>query len=367
MFEPSKIIQLQKANAILKLDNISNNKIVFVYSAPKVGSTSIVTSLRLFCANSISIIHIHDEEMLKVLGHIDGITVNEIILYNKFLNKDVYVIDVYRSPIERKISTFFEKIANFHFNNTDEAVNKYNINRIITRFNNIFNHIATGDHFIDVYNIPIPDSFDFTNKYLLVEHNGIKYIKLRLVDSYNWNSIFKSILGINIVIVKDYETSNKTIKDIYKLFKETYKIPNNLLCNIIKCKYFNYYYTPNEKEQYYNYWRAKSTHDVVTYTDEQYALYNSITLENSHIDYIQLDHYLDDGCLCKACSLKRIELRNKILRGDTNNITKIVHEKAKNELIKQNNINTINAINLISLVRNNSRKNLTRDMKLINR
>jgi hypothetical protein len=37
----------------------------------------------------------------------------------------VYVIDVYRSPIERKMSEFFEKIADMHFNTTEENLNNY--------------------------------------------------------------------------------------------------------------------------------------------------------------------------------------------------------------------------------------------------
>ena len=102
-----KMSLLSSVNDILNINKFPHNKLIFVYSAPKVGSTSIVSSLRIFGTDKFSIIHIHDEEMLKVLGHINGITINEIILYNKHLGKDVYVIDVYRSPIERKISAFF--------------------------------------------------------------------------------------------------------------------------------------------------------------------------------------------------------------------------------------------------------------------
>jgi hypothetical protein len=116
--------ELEKVNELLNIKK-NNNKLIFIYSEPKVGSTSIVTSLRIFCSNKYSIIHIHDETMLKVFTHIDNVSVNEIILYNKYLNKEIYVIDVYRSPIERKISAYFEKIGAYHFNNTDENINKY--------------------------------------------------------------------------------------------------------------------------------------------------------------------------------------------------------------------------------------------------
>ena len=69
------------------------------------------------------------------------IEINEIILYNKHIGRDVNVIDVYRSPIERKISAYFEKIGAHHFNNRDEIVNTYNVNKVINRFNNIFPYI----------------------------------------------------------------------------------------------------------------------------------------------------------------------------------------------------------------------------------
>jgi hypothetical protein len=62
-------------------------------------------------------------------GRIAGwnISINEIIHYNKKIGKNVFVIDIYRSPIERKISEYFEKLSCHHFNNTDENINKYNI------------------------------------------------------------------------------------------------------------------------------------------------------------------------------------------------------------------------------------------------
>ena len=80
---PEKMQKLNEANNLLNITrHPQNNKLVFVYSAPKVGSTSIVSSLRLFGIDKVNVIHIHDEEMLKVLAHITDVTVNEIILFN---------------------------------------------------------------------------------------------------------------------------------------------------------------------------------------------------------------------------------------------------------------------------------------------
>ena len=311
---PEKMKILMTANELLNINKTVNSKIIFVYSAPKVGSTSIVSSLRIFGSDKVSIIHIHDEEMLKVLAHIQNITVNELILFNKYLGKDVYVINVYRSPIERKISTFFEKIGAYHFNNTDVKVNEYNIVKVINRFNNIFPYIGLGDHFIDNYNIKYPERFDHINKYLLVRDNDISYITLRLKDSHIWGTILTNIFGFNIHSIKDYESDKKPIKDLYIKFKMSYSIPKNLLDKIINCKYLNYYYSQEEVTSYYNEWYNKSTLERESYSLDQYKLYQDITIENSHLDIVQFDHYMDEGCVCKACNLKRSQIASKIMK-----------------------------------------------------
>ena len=238
---PEKIRKLTEANNLLNINrHPQNNKLVFVYSAPKVGSTSIVSSLRLFGIDKVNVIHIHDEEMLKVLAHITDVTVNEIILFNKYLQKDVYVINIYRSPIERKISTYFEKIGSYHFNNSDELVNNYNITKVINRFNNIFPWINVSDHFIDRYNITIPQTFDHNNKHIMLVVNNIKYITLRLKDSNEWGRILTNIFGFHICTIKDYESSNKPINHLYNQFNTHYKIPINLLNEVSNDKYLKF-------------------------------------------------------------------------------------------------------------------------------
>lgn len=342
---PEKLNQLRQINDLLNINKHQHNKLVFVYSAPKVGSTSIVSSLRIFGIDKIDIIHIHDEDMLKMLINVKNVTINEMILFNKYLGKDVYVINVYRSPIERKISAFFEKIGSYHFNNSDQEVNTYNITKVINRFNNIFPWISLGDHFIDRYNIKIPDKFDHNNKYILLNENGIKYITLRLKDSNQWGPILTNIFGFNIHIIKDYESSNKPIKELYNFFKQTYTIPTNLLNEIMNDKYLKYYYSDDELTRYYSDWLNKSAAGRESYTFDQYKLYEQITLENSHLDIIQSNHYFDEGCMCKACSMKRLETISKIIRGIEVK-DRIVHTDAKAELI-QKRVTRANKINNI--------------------
>ena len=318
--------------------NITHNILIFIYTAPKVGSTSLVSSFRIFGGNHYGIIHIHDEVMLKKLIGIDtniNININDLIEYNARLGKIVYVIDIYRNPIERKISAFFEKIGSYHFNNRDEIVNRYNIQRIIKRFNNIFPYLATGDHYMDKYgiNLELPEIFPHEQKYLIIEKNRVKYLKLRLKDVDEWEIILSRIFKHKICVVKDYQSENKIIGDLFKNFLEKYKIPENFLNEIIfPCNYLNYYYSQSEKNEYLNKWNIKKCVNFIPYTLEQYRVYEDITLENCYMDNVQLHHYIDDGCSCQACIIKRNRMKQNILNKKYNG-ERIFHTEAKKELI----------------------------------
>ena len=81
--------------------------------------------------------------------------------------------------------------------------------------------------------------------------NNIKYIKLRLKDSNKWDDILTNIFSENIKIIKDYETTNKSIKAVYLSFLDKYKIPANFLQELNNnCKYLNYFYSKEEKYEY---------------------------------------------------------------------------------------------------------------------
>ena len=353
--------------------NITKDKIIFIYTAPKVGSTGLVSSFRIFALNSYDMIHIHDDKMLEILGNITTISVNDIIEYNSRIGKKVYVIDIYRNPIERKISAFFEKISSYHFNNSEQNINRYNVNKVIKRFNNIFPHIANGDHFIDKYGINdlLPEVFPYNKKYLLIEKNNIKYIKLRLKDSDEWERILSLIFGQTICSIRDYQTENKIIKDLYRNFNETYHIPENYLNEIMQNKYFNYYYSDEEKQQYFNKWILKIGPSNNPYNEEQFKIYEEISIENCRVDNIQVHHYIDDGCSCNACVIKRNRIKYLIINKKYNG-EKIYHVEAKSELLGKKLLRTVLINNEIRKLNNklNNKLNgelVSQNMKYIKR
>lgn len=330
------------SDAVNKLFKLESNNYVFVYTPPKVGSTTLVSSLRVSLGNTYNIIHIHDEIMLGVLTGINDVSVNEIIGYLSSTGKTVYVIDVYRTPIERKMSEFFEKISPYHFNNSECNLNNYSTNRLSLRFNSLFPHIGNGDHYFERYNIGHPIPFDFENKYTVQRTNNIAYIKLRLCDSAVWANALTAVFATKIVMITDYQTENKGIGELYKRFKLEYKLPSNYLEEIKKCKYLQFYYSEAERNLYLNDWQQKITEPVLSYTADQYRFYMSICLENQYINDIQAEHYIDEGCRCRMCSIKRQEIFKRAQDGE--NITeRIIHREMSEKRIqcKQNVANVV--------------------------
>lgn len=330
---------------------------VFIYTPPKVGSTTLVSSLRISLGNTFSVIHIHDDIMLNVLTGINNITVNEIINYISKKGKNVYVIDVYRTPVERKMSEFFEKISPYHFNNSEENINKYCVKRVTDRFNKLFPHLANGDHYFDKYDIANPTHFDFKKKYTIQIINKIKYIKLRLHDSQIWGSILSSIFKQEIVLINDYQTTNKCIGDLYKRFKDEYKIPSNYIELVKSCKYFNFYFSNEERNQYMQNWINKTPADIVTpYTQDEYKFYTNLYLENQCINDIQTEHYIDNGCLCLCCNKIRKDIFNRAKNGETR-FDKIIHQES---VVKHQDAvakGIVQKINVYKSILNNSKQN----------
>ena len=313
--------RLEEANKKLFTEkNLHISNVVFIYTPMKVGSTTLVTSIRISAIHHFAVFHLHNVDCLRILTGITDVTIRELILYNSRIGKKVFVIDVYRSPIERKISTFFELIE-MHFNNSMEEISNYHVDRVIRRFNDIFPHIANENYTRDLYNISLPGKFDIEKKYLCVSpecNPNVFYITLRLKDSAEWGGILTRLLGEEIVIIKDYETSEKKINTLYHIFKSHYRIPSNLLEEFVEKKdsHLDYYYSEKEKNEYIQEWGKKRGEPMVPFTRSEYELYMKITVENRKKSVIQTNHYMDLGCKCGVCDQKRSRIFDRAKRGE---------------------------------------------------
>jgi hypothetical protein len=110
-----------------KLNNID----IFVYCGGKCGSSTLHTT---FKNNGYNSYKIHDNNYFKFLCNtfkkdFDK-TIFDVIDFNTKHGKPIYIIDSYRTPIERKISAFFQNqgkyINNYNKKTTEDIISIFN-------------------------------------------------------------------------------------------------------------------------------------------------------------------------------------------------------------------------------------------------
>ena len=231
-----------------------NNINIFVYCGGKCGSSTLENTLK---KNNYNILRLHSNQEFKLTYNCNR-NIFDILNENK-KNKKIFIIDSYRTPIERKISSFFHNIIT-HVPN----YNTLSIQQLIDIFNNKFLTKLETYHSINevmnYYKVPLFNTFNFNDKYISFEKDNIKYIKIRFSDISEWNKILSKIFGKNIVIHPDNLTKNKDIYNLTNEFKKNYKIPKSYLEHIkTKDREFNVFLSDDEKKKYLNNWEKKST------------------------------------------------------------------------------------------------------------
>jgi hypothetical protein len=230
---------------------------IFVYCSGKCGSE---TLKKTFDKNNYKCLKLHGlTDYNKNYARVnENRSLFELIETSSKNKEKVYIIDSYRTPIERKISSFFQNIDN-HLPNYKsleivEIIDYFNTNllRVLEEYHSIhevFKH----------YDMTLWSEFDFTKKYNSLQKDNIVVIKLLFKDIQNWDKILSEIFDKNITIYNHNVTTDKSINNLYQEFKHNYRVPKIYIDYLIeKDKEFKIYNTKDEQEEYLNQWLKKS-------------------------------------------------------------------------------------------------------------
>ncbi len=225
---------------------------VLIMCGGKSGSSTLFTT---FTKNNYNCLKIH-----SYLDYIEQFNCNKLYesIDTSSDNKILYIIDSYRTPIERKISSFFENII-IHVPNYKSL----SIEQLIDVFNEKFLYKLEEYHSINEvfrkYDIPLFDTFDF-NKHYNITYKGTKiFIKLLYKDIDNWGTILSKIFKKKIIMRNDNISDTKDYFTMYTEFKKKYKIPKKYIDYLMtKDREFTIYNTTDEQEKYIKKWSAKS-------------------------------------------------------------------------------------------------------------
>lgn len=179
------------------------------------------------------------------------------IIENSSRDKKVYIIDSYRTPIERSISSFFQNInlllPNYNELTVDEIIDWFNSNKKFLSedyhpINEILQH----------YNVPNFNSFDFNKRYNIIEKDNKVFIKILFDDLNNWDKILSNIFNKPITIYSRNLTINKSTNSLYTTFKQKYKIHESYFSDyLINDNEFKIYNTIEQQYDYINKWNNR--------------------------------------------------------------------------------------------------------------
>lgn len=227
-----------------KTESLHNNLDIICLTGGKCGST---TLLETFKFQGFNCIKCHNHwDFISQFGY-DGLYKS---IEDSSKNKKVYIIDVYRTPIERKISSFFEhiskKIPNYKNKNIEELINIFNTEYL----NNIEEYHPLDSIMMELGSESF-NSFDFNKRYVKKEKGNLIFIKILFSDSKDWGEILSEIFNKKIIIQNKNLSQDKEYHLIYEEFKKKYKTTESYLNNILRNdKYFKIYNTKEQQEKY---------------------------------------------------------------------------------------------------------------------
>jgi hypothetical protein len=229
-----------------------NNVEVFIIAGGKCGSS---TLKQTFLTQNMFTIKSHNPKCFKKQFGYDGFF-NTIIKSSK--EKKLILIDAYRTPIERKISSFFHngenKIPNFIKLTVDEQIILFNKNYLYEIENQ---HII---HTIYTH-LKIPDKkvYDSNRNFFTQQYNNLIIIKLHYNDIKNWGSRLSHLLKRNITIENDNVSSEKQYYNNYRQFLKQYTVPKEYLTTELpKDIEFKSFLSQKQQKEYINMWLKKS-------------------------------------------------------------------------------------------------------------
>jgi hypothetical protein len=173
---------------------------IFVYCSGKCGSTTLSSTLSQYYKT----LHVHTNEEFYVTSQQKVFTIFDVIKCSETSEDQIYIIDSYRNPIERKIASFFNNI-NAHI----PKYKRHKLRDLVKIFNNNYLKCIEEYHSIDEvmnhYDLPLFETFDFEKKYNLLVYKNINFIKLRFCDINKRIILKKYIMFLMYIIICNYQ------------------------------------------------------------------------------------------------------------------------------------------------------------------
>lgn len=214
----------------------------------KVGSSTIKNSLKHL---GVPTLHIHryyfdsfetNEGLLALLRKI-----KMRFLYNYYIkNKNAKVITLFRDPLSRNISSFFQNL-NFYFKR-NQLIN-LDFNMLRDKFNKLERiHKTPNDWFFSEFlkktGIDIlKHQFDKNKGYIVIKHKKVEYFICTLESLNSLECVIADFIrNKDFRLINENEGHAKWYSNLYNEFKIRYSPSKEMIEALYHCKTTNYFY-----------------------------------------------------------------------------------------------------------------------------
>jgi len=222
----------------------------FIYCSGKTGSKTLHHGFsKKFGGNSC--LHIHSQRQINIVRN-ENIDIKNVILESSKKNDKVFIIDSFREPFERSISSFFE---NLH--KTNPNFKSYKLEQLINLYNTIhLKNIELYHSYLEswrMFDLSTEFEFDFDKGFVVKNIDNIFFIKTRLKDSHKWKTIFNEVMNEEIDFQTKNDFSSKNYLSQYISFKSKYILPKDV--KEIFRKFYTQEYSTEENSVFYQTWQ----------------------------------------------------------------------------------------------------------------
>lgn len=254
------------------IDNYINNFFYWVYSIPKTGNNSIISSLET-CGLGVYYNSIHSIDS-NILNKFDSTDKFENI-WSNLKKGNIKIITMVRDPLAQQISLFFQVIYSYYLSTEN---NSYDLQKM---FDNIFvyntNTYKYNDRFLDLYlnnnryknfevwfekeikaNLGIDvfeHKFDKNRGYSSIHKNNIDVLIIKLEKINELEHIIGDFVNItNFKLQSENNSDQKVYKREYATFKENFRISKDYVNKLYSSKYIKHFYSEEEIDCFKKKW-----------------------------------------------------------------------------------------------------------------
>ena len=249
---------------------------VMVFSGGKCGSTSLYAT---FLRYRIPVLRVHNTEhfideyapFLKGVDSVHSLKPDDILEFLLQFYGSIIVMDVYRDPIERKVSSLFQNFS-VNMGRISMTIPEWN-EALFTEQRQIFETrlmpILERRHGLDTYYPHFFQApFDFERGYQEMVHpvfslrHRVKFIKMRFSEMRQWPKMIAKIFGWTaeheLEMVAANQSCEKKYAAVYEFWRDHFKLSSvAVLWDHILDPVFTKYHTVEETAAYFDKWSQR--------------------------------------------------------------------------------------------------------------